>query len=66
MQHSIKVLHQFVDKVYKLKQTERNEAVFEEKRALAYKGKAVEVFLQNPWKYNKKFKYLIKIKRSFE
>ena len=38
----------FADKVCKMKQTERNEAVFKETRASAYKGKTVEVFLQNP------------------
>ena len=29
-------------------QTERNEVIFEEKRASPYKGRAVEVFLQSP------------------
>jgi len=37
---------QFADKVCKLKQTERNEVIFHEKRASAYKGKVVEFFVK--------------------
>ena len=32
--------------VFSLKQTERNEVIFHEKRASAYKGKAVEFFVK--------------------
>ena len=39
-------LFQFADKVCKLKQTETNEVIFHEKRASAYKGKAVEFFVK--------------------
>ena len=39
-------LTQFADKVCKLKQTETNEVIFHEKRASAYKGKAVEFFVK--------------------
>ena len=39
-------LTQFTDKVCKLKQTETNEVIFHEKRASAYKGKAVEFFVK--------------------
>ena len=32
--------------VFSLKQTERNEVIFHEKRASAYKGKTVEFFVK--------------------
>lgn len=36
----------FADFVCKMMQTERNEDVFNEKRASAYKGKVVELFIK--------------------
>jgi len=63
---------QFADKLCKLRQSERNEVIFDEKRASAYNCTTVEFFvkgLENTMKihipYEKKISFKIKMKLIF-